>query len=374
MFYDPRIRKWADVLVTYSAPVQPEDEVVIRGTTLGEPLIVELARAVLERDGLPFIRMSPPHMEEIFFRYASDRVLDTLPEMRMMEYKRVDVAFSILSESNTRALTNVDPSRQVRLQRTLQPLSEIYMNRAAEGDLKWCLTLFPTPAFAQDAEMGLLEYTEFVFQACFLNEENPIARWQELAERQQKLVDHLDACREIHIRGPGTDLRLGIAGRIWINSKGTNNFPSGEVFTGPVEEEVNGHISFTFPAVYGGREVRGVRLEFEGGRVAEATAEHNEVFLLEMLETDEGARFLGEVAFGTNYNIQRFMRETLFDEKIGGTMHIALGRSYPETGGKNKSAIHWDMVCDLREDGEVYVDGELFQKNGRFVLLEGGIV
>jgi aminopeptidase len=361
-------------LAEYSAPVQVGDEVVVRGTSLGEPLIVELVRAVLERDGIPYVRMVPPHLDEVFFRYASDRVLDTLPEMRMMEYERVDVVFSVLSESNTRALSNVDPAKQVRLQKTLQPLSETYMKRAAEGDFKWCLTLFPTPAFAQDAEMGLLEYTEFVFDACFLNEEDPIGRWQQLAKRQQKLVDHLDTGQEIHIKGPGTDLRLGIAGRTWINSEGTNNFPSGEVFTGPVEKEVDGYISFKFPAVYGGREVRGVRLEFEQGRVVKATAEHNEAFLQEMLDTDEGSRFLGEVAFGTNYNIQRFMRETLFDEKIGGTMHIALGRSYPETGGKNISAIHWDMVCDLREDGEVYVDGELFQKNGRFMILEGGIV
>ncbi len=256
----------------------------------------------------------------------------------------------------------------------MRPLSETYLKRSAAGDFHWCLTLYPTPAYAQDAEMGLQEYGEFVFHACFLNEEDPIARWRQLAERQQRLVDHLNQSHEVHILAPGTDLRLGISGRTWVNSDGKHNLPSGEVFTGPQEEAVNGYITFTFPAVYGGREVRGVRLEFEDGRVVRASAEHNEPFLLEMLEADEGARYLGELAFGTNVHIQRFMRETLFDEKIGGTIHLALGQSYPETGGQNSSAIHWDMVCDLRDGGEVYVDGELFQKGGTFTLLEGGTV
>ena len=371
---DPRIRKWADVLTSYSAPVMPGDAVVIRATPLAEPLILELYRSILERGGIPHLRLTLPQLQEVFYRYAPDEVLDTLPEILRHEVEQIDVVFSIMSDNNTRSLSNVDPARQVRFQKTQQPLGERLMQRAADGDLLWCLTLFPTPSYAQDAEMGLIEYSEFIFQACFLNEEDPAARWQQLAERQQCLVDHLNEAQQIRIKAPGTDLQLGVAGRKWINSKGTNNFPSGEVYTAPEETEVNGHISFSFPAVYQGREVRGVQLWFEEGRVVKATAAHNEAFLLEMLDTDEGSRYLGEVAFGTNYFIQRFMRNTLFDEKIGGTMHLALGRSYPETGGKNISAIHWDIVCDLREEGEVYVDGELYQRNGRFAILEGGVV
>ncbi len=371
---DPRIRKWAQVMTQYSAPVKPGDEVAINGSTLAEPLILELYRAVLERDGLPRILMTPTLQAEYLYRYASDKVLDTVSDLTRYTAERVNVSYHVLSDDNTRAMSEVDPAKIVQRRRAFRPISEIGDRREAEGDFMWSLTLYPTPAYAQDAEMSLLDYAEFVFNACFLNDEDPVARWRELSRRQQSLVDYLAQAREIHIRAPGTDLRLNVAGRTWVNSDGTHNFPSGEVFTGPVENEVNGMITFTFPGVYSGREVRGVQLWFEEGKVVKASAEHNEAFLLEMLETDEGARFLGEVAFGTNYNIQRFMRNTLFDEKIGGTMHLALGNSYLETGGKNKSAIHWDLVCDLRQDGEVTVDGELFQQNGRFTMLDGGVV
>ena len=289
-------------------------------------------------------------------------MLDALSDIEMAEIERADILYSIMSGQNTRALTKVDPKKMVRLQRARQPWMETYMRRAATDDLLWTLTLFPTPAYAQDAEMGLLDLFDFVFDACFLNEPD------------QQLIEVLSQAREIHVKGPGTDLRVGVEGRIWLNDDGKKNFPGGEIFTGPVEERVEGVVTFELPAVYAGREVRGARLRFEQGRVVEASATHNEAFLLEMLNTDEGARYLGEFAFGTNYNIQHVMRNTLFDEKIGGTIHMALGRSYPETGGKNQSAIHWDLVCELRRDSEVYVDGELFQKNGRFVMFEDGIV
>jgi aminopeptidase len=371
---DPRICKWADVLAAYSAPVKPGDEVAITATTLAEPLVLELYRAVLEREGLPRVMMTSPLESAYLFRYAPDSVLDSVSDFERYGAERLDVGFHILSEDNTRALTEVDPDKMVRWRRAYRPLAEIQDRRAAAGEFLWSLTLYPTPAYAQDAEMSLPDYSEFIFEACFLNEEDPIARWKALSRRQQVLVDHLNQAREIHLKAPGTDLRLEIAGRRWINSDGTRNFPSGEVFTGPVENRVQGHITFTFPAVYAAREVRGVQLWFEEGRVVKATAEHNEVYLLKTLDTDEGARFLGEIAFGTNYNIQRFMRNTLFDEKIGGTVHVALGNSYPETGGQNKSAIHWDLVCDLRKDSEVYVDGELFQQEGHFVALDGGVV
>lgn len=371
---DPRIRKWADVLTRYSAPVQPGHKVLIRGTTLAEPLILQLVRAVLERDAYPHVQMEPPELNEVIFRYASDRVLDMVPDLMRTEFERMDVRFTVRSDSNTRALTNVDPAKMVRAQRARQSLTDLVMQRQAAGDLNCCGTLFPNPAYAQDAEMGLLEYTEFVFDACFLNEDDPVARWQQQAEHQQRLVEYLDAAHEVHVKASGTDLRVGVGGRKWINARGNRNFPDGEVFTGPVENEVNGHVTFNFSSVYAGREVRGVQLWFEEGRVVKASADHNKEFLLKTLDTDEGARFLGEFAFGTNFNIQRFVRNTLFDEKIGGTIHMALGFSPPETGGKNLSAIHWDIVCDLREEGEVYVDGELFQKEGHFTILDGGVV
>jgi aminopeptidase len=242
------------------------------------------------------------------------------------------------------------------------------LDRAAAGELAWCSTLFPTPAFAQDAEMSLDEYEDFVFQACHVTDPDPVAVWRRFADRQARLVDRLSDKREVRLVGPDTDLVVSVAGRTWINCDGKNNFPDGEVFTGPVETATHGHVRFSYPAVLGGREVSDVRLWFENGRVVRATAAKNNDFLQTSLNVDDGARILGEFAIGTNYGVTRFTKNILFDEKIGGTVHMALGTAYPESGGQNRSALHWDMVCDLRQGGEVWVDGELLSKNGQFVL------
>jgi aminopeptidase len=318
--------------------------------------------------------MTPTQYDELLFRYASDVVLDTPSDLTAAMLEHIDVRIRIASQGNTRAMTNVDASNVVRMRRAQQPLMMRFRERAAAGDLLWCTTMYPCPAYAQDAEMSEREFAEFLFQAGFLNEEDPVACWQRFAERQQALADALADAREVQIRAPGTDLRLGVSGRTWGNDQGKENYPGGEVFTGPVEDQVEGQISFNMPSVHSGREVNGVRLWFEGGRVVRAEAAHNEAYLLQTLDTDPGARIVGELAFGTNSRIQRYMRNTLFDEKIGGTIHLALGFSYPETGGKNVSSVHWDMVCDLRREGEVWVDGELFQENGRFSVLDGGLV
>jgi len=242
------------------------------------------------------------------------------------------------------------------------------MKRSAENSLRWCGTLFPTNAYAQDAEMSLSDFEEFVYQACFLNDEDPVARWLELSRQQQRLIDWLKAKRTVHIVGQDTDLTLSVADRVFINSDGKRNFPSGEFFTGPVENSANGSIRFSFPASYNGRSVEDVRLRFENGVVVQATAAHGQDYLEKMLDMDEGARRLGEFAFGTNSNVDRFTKNILFDEKIGGTIHLALGASYPETGGVNQSSLHWDMVCDLRTGGEVRIDGEPFCRDGKFLV------
>jgi len=241
------------------------------------------------------------------------------------------------------------------------------MERAAVGEMRWCGTQYPTEAHAQDAEMSLTDYEDFVFKSCLLDQDDPGAGWQGVRDSQQHIVDYLMAHDTIHIVAPGTDLTYRTGGRIWINSDGKHNFPSGEVFTGPHEDSAEGHVRFSYPAIYNGREVEDVRLTFKAGKVVEATAGRGQEFLLAMLDTDPGARYLGEVAFGLNYGIQRFTRNILFDEKIGGTMHMALGRAYPDTGGKNDSAIHWDLISDLRE-GEVYADGELCYRAGKFLI------
>ena len=279
-----------------------------------------------------------------------------------------DVRISIIAEENTKALSSIDPSKMVLHSQGRTELMETSMRRSAARELLWTVALFPTNACAQDAEMSLSEYEDFVYSACMPDPNDPIAYWQRFSAWQQKIVDWLKGKERVHVIGPETDLRLSIAGRNFENCDGRFNMPDGEVFTGPVEDSVEGHVCFSYPAIYGGREVTGARLWFEGGRVVRATADKNEDFLLKTIDTDEGARRVGEFAIGTNEGITRFTRQILFDEKISGSFHMALGAGYPETGSQNKSAIHWDLICDLRDGGEIWVDDELLYQSGKFVI------
>jgi aminopeptidase len=274
----------------------------------------------------------------------------------------------IWTDANTKQLTNADPAKQSRRAVARRPLFERLLERAAKKELRWSGTIHPTQAFAQDAEMSLREFEDFVYKASLVHEPDPISAWKKVSKEQQRVTDWLNKARQIHVVGSDTDLKLEVIGRNWINCDGHENFPDGEIFTGPIEESMNGHIRYTYPACLHGREVEDVQLQFKDGKVVKAAAAKNEQFLLKMLETDEGARYVGEFAFGTNPGIQRFTKNTLFDEKIGGTIHIAIGTGYPESGSKNKSAIHWDMVCDLRKGGEVRVDGTLFLKDGEILI------
>ncbi len=312
--------------------------------------------------------VSLPDTEEIFFRYASDEQLKHVPKPLELVMETYDVRISVLAESNTKALSNVEPGKIVLQQRARTELMRTFMRRSAAGELRWIVAPFPTNAFAQDAEMSLIEYEDFVYGACLPDMDDPVGYWQQVSARQEKIVSWLKGKANLHIRGPETDLRLSIAGRSFVNCDGHYNMPDGEIFTGPVEDSIEGNVYFSYPAIYKGREVTGVRLWFEQGKVVKASADKNEEFLLQTLDTDAGSRFVGEFAIGTNQGITRFTREILFDEKIGGSFHMALGAGYPETGSKNESAIHWDMICDLREGGEIWVDNERFYCDGRFMI------
>jgi len=369
---DPRLAKLARVLVRYSTGVRRGDRVVIRGSTVAAPLAAELYREVLAAGGFPWVRLVPDALSEIFFRHAREEHLTTLNPIEKAVIKEANVSIGIWAGTNTKALSRVDPAKQAKLSRTSKPLLEEQMKRSAlppdnPRHLRWTGTLLPNSSSAQDAEMGLLDYEEFVYRAGKLNLGDPVAAWKKLGEAQQRLADRLARGKELHITTPqGTDIRFGIAGRHWINCDGKHNFPDGEVFTGPIEDATEGIVRYSFPAVHGGREVRDVVLRFKAGKVVDASASHNEEFLARMLDLDKGARVLGELALGTNYSIKEYTRNTLFDEKIGGTFHAAVGAAYPESGGKNKSGLHWDMVCDLRKGGIVRLDGEVISRNGRF--------
>jgi aminopeptidase len=369
---DSRVVNLAKVLTEYSVAVRPGDQVAIMGPSAGAPLMRELYRQVLMQGGHPLILADLAGIQPIFFRTASEEQLRFVSPVVKSIFDTFDVRIRIESASNTRELTGVDPTRQAIRSEATGPLLETMLERSARGEMRWVVGPFPTDAAAQDADMSLEEYEDFVYAACRLNDPDPVASWRKVRERQQALIDWLQDKREIHIKGPDTDLRVGVGGRTWINCFGDCNMPDGEVFTGPMETEVNGMVQFSYPAIYEGREVEDVRLWFENGVVVKESAAKNEAFLTKMLNTDGGSRRLGEFALGTNTGIQRFVKNMLFDEKIGGTIHMALGAGYPESGSTNRSAIHWDMVCDLRQGGEITADGELFAKDGKFLMWDAG--
>jgi aminopeptidase len=358
---DERLKKLARVLVDYSIDAGEGEQVLLAGGAAAETLIKVVYTRLLQVGAIPVPQVALPGMQELFFEHAKEVHYEKTPPAIRSIYEGVDAVITIMAPHNTRALAGVDPLKQ----RALGKRDKAIQDMVLEKD-RWALTLFPTQALAQESEMGLEEYEEFVFEAMALNEDDPVRYWREKAEEQGRLIERLEEARAVRIVGAGTDLTLSIEGRKFVNGDGRHNMPCGEIFTGPVEDSANGEIYFGVPVAVAGREVLGVRLRFEGGRVVEASAEKGEEFLRSMLDADEGARYLGELGIGTNYGIRRATKNILFDEKLGGTVHLAIGRSYAQTGGKNDSSVHWDLICDLREGGELYADGELIERDGAF--------
>ncbi len=365
---DHRAERLADILVDYSCEIGKDDLVLIRGSYVAEPLILAIYRRCLQRGAHPAIRVSLPAAEPLFYRFAQQHQLEFVWDTDRWMMENLDASIYVISDTNRRQLSRVDPERQSIARRARKPLNDIYLRRAAAGEYRWNVTLFPTEALAMDADMSLEEYEDLYYGACLVDADDPVAEWKKVAERHAALIDWMQGRNEVHITGEGTDLYLEVGGRTWLPADGKENFPDGEIFTAPIETATRGHVSFTYPAIYGGVAVEGIRLTFEGGRVVDASAERNEAFLLQTLDTDEGARVLGEIGIGTNYGIPGFTGEILLDEKIGGTVHLAVGTAYPESGGRNGSAIHWDMVCDLRRGGRITVDGDPLMEDGRLVL------
>jgi aminopeptidase len=366
---DLRLNKFAQILIKYSTKVKPGDKVVITSSTCAEPFMQALYEQVLDAGAYPHILLDLSGQDEIFYNHASKDLLDFVPIFHQAAFDEFDVLIKVRAESNTRQLENVAPDRLSRRQKAMSSLLEAQMQRGADKSLRWMSTLYPTQAYAMEAEMGYQAYQDFVYKAIHAdaNTHDPVAYWQKLEQDQEHILQRVTGHDQVVLRGPNVDLTLSIRKRIFINGAGEHNMPDGEIYTGPVENSANGWVHYSYPAIYEGRQVDGVELTFENGRVIKASASKNEDFLLEMLDTDPGARYLGEFAIGTNMEINRFTHSILFDEKIGGSFHTALGASYPETGGVNKSVIHWDMICDMRQDAEILIDGELFYRNGQFV-------
>lgn len=361
---DPRVEKLAHVLVHYSLELQSGQQFVITSYPQAEELMLAVYREALQVGAHVFVQNRMPGAREAFFKLASEAQLDYVSPIEKLVRETFDATLFIDAEQNTRELSNVDPARQAHLAKTYQPLSQHFYERAARREVRWCVTLYPTNAAAQEADMSLAEYQDFVYEAGRLNQPDPVAVWRAEGERMRELQEWLAERDEVVIKGADVDLKLSIEGRRFEAAAGTENFPDGEIFTGPVEDSVNGWVRFQYPAIYGGREVTDIELWFEDGKAVREQAGKGGELLTSLLDTDAGARYLGEWGIGTNYNIPRFTKNMLFDEKLGGTIHLALGSSYPETGGKNESGLHWDMLCDM-SDGEITVDGELFYRNGK---------
>jgi aminopeptidase len=365
---DPRVERLAALIVGYSLGLREGSVVRIDGHEPAVPLVVELYRAALAVGAHPFTNLQLDGLTEQLVALGTDEQLAYVAPAEWNEVESLDALVTIWSESNTRAFSKADPARLARLIATRRELSDRRWERIAAGELAWCGTLYPTNAHAQDADMSLGDYEAFVYRACRVTEDDPAGAWRSFARELETWSRFLADTRELRIVGPDTDLQVGVADRTWIAAEGRFNMPDGEVFTSPVETSVDGEIRFGFPAVYEGREIDDVRLRFADGRVVRAEATRGRAYLDSLLDLDDGARVAGEIAFGLNYEIDRFTHNVLFDEKIGGTIHLALGSGFSQAGGKNVSGLHIDLVCDLRTGGEVYADDELVWKDGAFVV------
>ena len=365
---DPRAEALAKILVGYSTEVKEGEVVSIDGESAAEPLLLAVYEEVLKAGAHPILNVALDGQSAAYFKHASDAQLGWISPVAEWMVEHADVRIAIGASTNTRELSAVPPERQTRRQTATGDLMARAMERSAAGDFRWCYTLYPTSAYASEAEMSLVDYEDFYFGACLATDGDPLTAWQRASAETKRLAEWIEGHEEVRVTAPGTDIVLGIAGRKFIPCDGRHNMPDGEFFTGPIEDSVEGEVTFHLPAVIGGREVSGVRLRFESGRVVDASAERGEEFLVKLLDTDPGARRLGELGVGTNYGIDRGTREVLLDEKIGGTVDMAVGRSYPESGGENESAVHTDLVCDLRLGGKLEVDGTVMQEDGKFVV------
>ncbi|MEO0233470.1 MAG: aminopeptidase [candidate division WOR-3 bacterium] len=370
MIVDKRIQKWAKTLVDYSTGIKKGEKVFLRGSSETIPLLKEVYREVTKRGAFCEVKIVDSEFSEIFYKEASETLIEFVSPIDEYIFKNFDVLISIGGEKNSKTLSGIDPTKIRKSMKARENLNKIFSERVAKGNMRWVLTYYPTHSGAQEANMSLSELEDFVIDACFLNKDDPAKEWKRIHREQNKIIEFLSKKKNFRMIAKDTDLHFSSEGRKWINSDGHNNFPSGEVFTSPVETSVNGKIRFTFPGIYMGKEIEDIYLEFKNGKIVKYRAKTGEELLKELIKIDDGASIVGEAALGTNYGIKKFIKNMLFDEKIGGTIHLALGNGFKEAGSKNFSSLHWDLLCDMREYGEIYADDKLFYKNGKF-LIEG---
>lgn len=360
--------KLAKLITSHSLGLKKGDVVYLKAETSTEPLIKSFYREIVKKGAHPVLGLFLPESSEYMAKYGSKEQLEFLPNFDIERAKTMTAYIYIDSSINVKSLTNIDHTKLAVMKKAALPLREIMNERETAGLFRWSLCPYPNYSMAQEAEMSLDEYSEFVYTACKLNEDDPVAAWRQLEKSQEAIKNRMDGVKNIHIKGDKTDLKLNVEGRIWENCCGYRNMPDGEVFTSPVENSAEGTMFFDIPTTFNGVEAKNVFLRFEKGVIVEAKAEKGQDFLHKMIAIDDGAKFVGEIAFGLNDNIQKPTKNILFDEKIGKSMHLAIGASYPDVGGKNKSALHWDLIKDMKNGGTVEADGKLVYKNGKHLL------
>ena len=347
---DPRVHKLAHLLVHYSLKLKKGKLLKIQGEPVTMPLILACYEEAMKVGAYPYIQVFSIEADELFYKHATKAQMEYLSPMLKLEANKMDALISLWGTTNTRYLNHIDPKRIAQRRLARKAYIQKLFKRMGDGSITWVGTMYPTDADAQQAEMSLSEYEDFVYGAGYLHLKDPVVHWNKIEKEQKRLVRILNRIDRLHVRSADTDLKMRVKGRKWISCHGTENFPDGEIFTGPIEDSVEGHIKYSYPSTYGGRTVEGIRLEFQKGKIVNESATKGGEYLTAMLNMDKGARFVGEFAIGTNYQVQQATGNTLFDEKIGGSCHLAAGASIPESGGVNKSALHWDMVCDLKKD------------------------
>lgn len=356
----------ARLILDYTVNIKPKEKVCIQGSVASLPLMHELFNYALKREAFPQLVIIDENSQENTLKYGSKEQISYLPESEMTRLQEIDVLINVKGGENTKYLSSVDP-KNIKLQiQSRKNYNDTLFERIGNDKLRLVITQHPTQSEAQEASMSLSDYRRFVYDACKLYSDDPVKDWRDVSNKQERICTFLNTKNKLHIISSNTDLTMSVKGRKWINCAGKMNMPDGEVYTGPIENSVNGHIRFSFPGIYASKEIEDIQLVFIDGKVVEAKASKGQNLLLQLLETDKGARYVGEIAVGTNYTITQFTKNMLFDEKIGGTIHLALGRSIPESGGVNRSSIHWDMVCDMKDGGEIYADDKLIYKNGKF--------
>lgn len=361
------LAKYAHLLVHYCVEIQEGEKLYVRSTTEAEPLIREIYRYAVRAGAQVEVELDFREKNRIFLQEAGTAQLKYLPMLHREAMQHFDAYLYIRAPFNLREDQDVDTEKSRIRQEAMMPVSQAYFDRTATRELKRNLCQYPTVASAQNAGMSLEAYEDFIFGACKLHEADPVAAWKQVRQNQQKIVDLLNSRTEVRYVTEGTDIRFSTAGRTWINSDGQTNMPSGEVYTSPVENSVNGQIRFSFPGLYMGHEVEGVTLWVKDGYIKKWTADRGKDFLDKIFQIS-GTRRFGEAAIGTNYDIDRMTRNILFDEKIGGTVHMAIGQSYQQAGGKNQSSVHWDMITEMRHGGVIYADDEKIYENGYFLI------